>query len=137
MINNVVLAGRVTKDIELKVTPTGKSVCSFSLAVERKFVQNGEKITDFINCQSWGKSAETLEKYVKKGMMIGVEGRIQTRKYTNQQGQTVYVTEVVADNFSFLEKKQNNDQPQFNDQQQFNDFANYDGFEVNDDDLPF
>ena len=131
MINNVVLAGRVTKDIELKVTPTGKSVCSFSLAVERKFVQNGEKVTDFINCQLWGKSAETLEKYVKKGMMIGVEGRIQTRKYTNQQGQTVYVTEVVADSFSFLEKKQSNDQPQFN------DFENYGGFEVNDDDLPF
>lgn len=115
----------------MKVTPTGKSVCSFSLAVERKFVQNGEKITDFINCQSWGKSAETLEKYVKKGMMIGVEGRIQTRKYTNQQGQTVYITEVVADSFSFLEKKQSNDQ------QQFNDFENYGGFEVNDDDLPF
>lgn len=125
------LAGRVTKDIELKVTPTGKSVCSFSLAVERKFVQNGEKVTDFINCQLWGKSAETLEKYVKKGMMIGVEGRIQTRKYTNQQGQTVYVTEVVADSFSFLEKKQSNDQ------QRFNDFENYGGFEVNDDDLPF
>ena len=131
MINNVVLAGRVTKDIELKVTPTGKSVCSFSLAVERKFVQNGEKVTDFINCQLWGKSAETLEKYVKKGMMIGVEGRIQTRKYTNQQGQTVYVTEVIADSFSFLEKKQSNDQ------QQFNDFENDGGFEVNDDDLPF
>ena len=131
MINNVVLAGRVTKDIELKVTPTGKSVCSFSLAVERKFVQNGEKITDFINCQLWGKSAETLEKYVKKGMMIGVEGRIQTRKYTNQQGQIVYVTEVVADSFSFLEKKQSNDK------QQFNDFESYGGFEVNDDDLPF
>ena len=131
MINNVVLAGRVTKDIELKVTPTGKSVCSFSLAVERKFVQNGEKVTDFINCQLWGKSAETLEKYVKKGMMIGIEGRIQTRKYTNQHGQTVYVTEVVADSFSFLEKKQSNEQPQFN------DFENYGGFEVNDDDLPF
>lgn len=125
------LTGRVTKDIELKVTPTGKSVCSFSLAVERKFVQNGEKVTDFINCQLWGKSAETLEKYVKKGMMIGVEGRIQTRKYTNQQGQTVYVTEVVAESFSFLEKKQSNDQPQFN------DFEDYGGFEVNDDDLPF
>ena len=125
------LAGRVTKDIELKVTPTGKSVCSFSLAVERNFVQNGEKVTDFINCQLWGKSAETLEKYVKKGMMIGIEGRIQTRKYTNQHGQTVYVTEVVADSFSFLEKKQSNEQPQFN------DFENYGGFEVNDDDLPF
>ena len=131
MINNVVLAGRVTKDIELKVTPTGKSVCSFSLAVNRKFVQDGERQADFINCQLWGKSAETLEKYVKKGMMIGVEGRIQTRKYTNQQGQTIYVTEVVADSFSFLEKKQSNDQ------QQFNDFESYGGFEVNDDDLPF
>lgn len=115
----------------MKVTPTGKSVCSFSLAVNRKFVQDGERQADFINCQLWGKSAETLEKYVKKGMMIGVEGRIQTRKYTNQQGQTVYVTEVVADSFSFLEKKQSNDQ------QQFNDFENYGGFEVNDDDLPF
>ena len=125
------LTGRVTKDIELKVTQTGKSVCSFSLAVERKFVQNGEKVTDFINCQLWGKSSETLEKYGKKGMLIGIEGRLQTRKYTNQQGQTVYVTEVVADSFSFLEKKQSNDQ------QQFNDFENYGGFEVNDDDLPF
>ena len=131
MINNVVLTGRVTKDIELKVTPTGKSVCSFSLAVERKFVQNGDKVTDFINCQLWGKSAETLEKYGKKGMLIGVEGRLQTRNYTNQQGQTVYVTEVVADSFTFLEKKQSDDQPQFN------DFENYGGLEVTDDDLPF
>ena len=125
------LTGRVTKDIELKVTPTGKSVCSFSLAVERKFVQNGEKITDFINCQLWGKSAETLEKYGKKGMLIGVEGRLQTRNYTNQQGQTVYVTEVVADSFSFLEKKQSNEQPQFN------DYTSFGGLEVTDDDLPF
>ena len=125
------LTGRVTKDIELKVTPTGKSVCSFSLAVNRKFVQDGERQADFINCQLWGKSAETLKKYGKKGMLIGVEGRLQTRNYTNQQGQTVYVTEVVADSFTFLEKKQSNDQPQFN------DFENYGGFEVNDDDLPF
>lgn len=125
------LTGRVTKDIELKVTPTGKSVCSFSLAVNRKFVQDGERQADFINCQLWGKSAETLEKYGKKGMLIGVEGRLQTRNYTNQQGQTVYVTEVVAESFTFLEKKQSNDQ------QQFNDFENYGGFEVNDDDLPF
>ena len=131
MINNVVLTGRVTKDIELKVTPTGKSVCSFSLAVNRKFVQDGERQADFINCQLWGKSAETLEKYGKKGMLIGVEGRLQTRNYINQQGQTVYVTEVVAESFTFLEKKQSNDQ------QQFNDFENYGGFEVNDDDLPF
>lgn len=131
MINNVVLTGRITKDIELKVTPTGKSVCSFSLAVNRKFVQDGERQADFINCQLWGKTAETLEKYGKKGMLIGVEGRLQTRNYTNQQGQTVYVTEVVAESFTFLEKKQSNDQPQFN------DFENYDGFEVNDDDLPF
>lgn len=125
------LTGRVTKDIELKVTPTGKSVCSFSLAVNRKFVQDGERQADFINCQLWGKSAETLEKYGKKGMLIGVEGRLQTRNYTNQQGQTVYVTEVVAESFTFLEKKQSNDQ------QQFNDFESYGGFEVNDDDLPF
>lgn len=125
------LTGRVTKDIELKVTPTGKSVCSFSLAVNRKFVQDGERQADFINCQLWGKSAEMLEKYGKKGMLIGVEGRLQTRNYTNQQGQTVYVTEVVAESFTFLEKKQSNDQ------QQFNDFENYGGFEVNDDDLPF
>ncbi|WP_315006367.1 single-stranded DNA-binding protein [uncultured Granulicatella sp.] len=131
MINNVVLTGRVTKDIELKVTPTGKSVCSFSLAVNRKFVQDGERQADFINCQLWGKSAETLEKYGKKGMLIGVEGRLQTRNYINQQGQTVYVTEVVAESFTFLEKKQSNDQPQFN------DFETYGGFEVNDDDLPF
>lgn len=125
------LTGRVTKDIELKVTPTGKSVCSFSLAVNRQFVQDGERQADFINCQLWGKSAETLEKYGKKGMLIGVEGRLQTRNYINQQGQTVYVTEVVAESFTFLEKKQSNDQSQFN------NFETYGGFEVNDDDLPF
>lgn len=105
MINVVVLTGRMTKDPDLRKTGTGRSVLSFTLAVNRRFTGQDGKDTDFVNCVAWGKTAETMANYLHRGSLIGVEGRIQTRNYENQQGQRVYVTEVVADNFTFLESR--------------------------------
>ena len=106
MINNVVLVGRLTRDPDLRYTANGIAVATFSLAVNRNYTsQNGERETDFINCVIWRKPAETLANYARKGSLVGIPGRIQTRSYDNQQGQKVYVTEVVADNFQLLESK--------------------------------
>ena len=109
MINNVVLVGRTTKDPELRYTPSNVAVATFSLAVNRIFKDaNGEREADFINCVIWRQSAENLANWAKKGALIGITGRIQTRSYENQQGQRVYVTEVVAENFQMLEGNQQN-----------------------------
>ncbi len=106
MINNVVLVGRMTKDAELRYTPNNQAVATFTLAVNRPFKnQNGEREADFINCVIWRQQAENLANWAKKGALIGITGRIQTRSYENQQGQRVYVTEVVADNFQLLESR--------------------------------
>lgn len=106
MINNLTLVGRLTKDPDLKYTGNGTAVATFTLAVNRNFTnQSGEREADFINCVIWRKPAETLANYAKKGVLIGVTGRIQSRSYDNQQGQKVYVTEVIADNFQLLESK--------------------------------
>lgn len=106
MINNVVLVGRLTKDPDLRYTGNGTAVATFTLAVNRNFTnQTGDREADFINCVIWRKSAETLANYAHKGTLLGVTGRIQTRNYENQQGQRVYVTEVVADNFQLLESR--------------------------------
>ncbi len=113
LINNVVLVGRLTKDPELRFTGNGAAVATFTLAVNRNFTnQNGDREADFINCVIWRKPAETLANYAKKGTLLGVTGRIQTRNYENQQGQRVYVTEVVADNFQLLESRQQSEQRQ-------------------------
>ena len=110
-MNNVVLVGRLTKDIELRTIGQGVSVANFTLAVDRRFKnKQGERETDFINCVIWRKSAETLANFTRKGSLIGVTGRIQTRNYENNQGQRVYVTEVVAENFQLLEPKSVTDQ---------------------------
>lgn len=111
MINNVVLVGRLTKDADLRYTSNGTAVATFSLAVNRQFTnQKGERDADFINCVIWRKSAESFANFTRKGALVGVEGRIQTRSYDNQQGQRVYVTEVVVETFSLLESKAKNDQ---------------------------
>ncbi|EJY25534.1 single-stranded DNA-binding protein [Enterococcus faecium] len=100
------LVGRLTKDPDLRYTASGTAVATFTLAVNRNFTnQNGNREADFINCVIWRKPAETMATLAKKGGLIGVVGRIQTRTYDNQQGQRVYVTEVVADNFQLLENK--------------------------------
>ena len=106
MINNVVLVGRLTKDPDLRYTASGTAVATFTLAVNRNFKnQNGEREADFINCVIWRQQAENLANWAKKGTLVGVTGRIQTRNYENQQGQRVYVTEIVADNFQILESR--------------------------------
>ena len=105
MINRVVLTGRLTRDLELRRTQSGTSVVSFTLAVDRNFRREGQPEADFINCVAWNRQAETMAHYLHRGSLICVDGRLQTRNYENQQGQRVYVTEVVVDNFTFLESR--------------------------------
>ena len=105
-MNKALLIGRLTKDPELRATSTGRNVCQFSVAVSRNFTNaNGEREADFINCVAWNKTADLMTQYLHKGSLIGLEWRIQTRSYDNQQGQRVYVTEVVAESVQFLEPK--------------------------------
>ena len=105
-MNKAILIGRLTKDPELRTTPTGRNVCQFSVAVSRNFTNaNGEREADFINCVVWDKQAENLVKYQKKGNQIAVEGRIQTRNYDDKDGKKVYVTEILASNISLLDSK--------------------------------
>ena len=146
MINNVTLVGHLTKDVELKYTPANQAVAQFTLAVNRTFKNaNGERESDFINCVIWRKSAENFANFVKKGALIGITGRIQTRNYENTQGQRVYVTEVVAENFQMLESRnqqqgQQQAQPQQAKQQQAKQpdpFAGGTPTRLNDDSLPF
>lgn len=163
MINNVVLIGRLTRDVELRYTPSNVAVATFNLAVNRNFKnQDGEREADFINCVMWQKSAENLANWTRKGMLIGITGRIQIRSYENQQGQRVYVTEVVADNFQLLESRTSregqsggytpnnfggNATPSFggadsshqvpNFSRDENPFGNSNPMDISDDDLPF
>ena len=108
-MNKALLIGRLTKDPELRATSTGRKVCQFSIAVNRNFTNaNGEREADFINCVVWDKQAENLVKYQKKGNQIAVDGRIQTRNYEDKDGKRVYVTEILANNISFLDSKGTN-----------------------------
>lgn len=121
MINNVVLVGRLTKDPDLRYTSSGSAVATFTLAVNRNFTNaSGNREADFINCVIWRKPAETLANYARKGTLLGVVGRIQTRSYDNQQGQRVYVTEVVCENFQLLESRSASEQRQSQDNSSFN-----------------
>ena len=152
MINNVVLVGRLTKDVEVKKTQSGLSVASFTIACDRRLSQeqknNGEQSADFISCVAWRGSADFLGRYAHKGDTGGVEGRIQTRNY-DRDGQKVYVTEIIANNVSILhsnQPKQAQTQPQQQAQTQneattqandpIEDYLN--GYsDINSDELPF
>ncbi|MTH54147.1 single-stranded DNA-binding protein [Bacillus mangrovi] len=106
MINRVVLVGRLTKDPELRYTPSGQAVATFTIAVNRTFTnQQGEREADFLNCVVWRRQAENVANFLNKGSLAGVEGRLQSRSYEDQSGRRVYVTEVVADSVQFLEPK--------------------------------
>lgn len=131
-MNKSILVGRLTKDVELKTTQGGESVCSFTIAVNRKFKNaEGNYDADFINCVAWRGQAEFLSKYFEKGSMVGIVGTIQTRSY-DSDGHKVWVTEVVADEISFVggKKEDTNDAPSY---------AEMPGFSPvpDDDDLPF
>ena len=106
-MNSVQLVGRFTRDPEIKYTSGGSSVSRFSLAVDRRFKAEDGPDADFINCVAFGKTAEFIEKYFHKGQRIGLNGRIQTGSYTNQEGKKVYTTDVVAENVEFVESKSN------------------------------
>ena len=106
MINRVILVGRLTKDPELRYTPSGVAVANFTIAVNRPFSnQQGEKEADFIQVVVWRRQAENTANYVAKGSLVGIDGRLQTRSYDNNEGRRVYITEVVADSVQFLEPK--------------------------------
>ena len=110
MINRVVLVGRLTRDPELRTTGSGISVATFTLAVDRQFTNSqGERGADFISCVIWRKSAENFCNFTSKGSLVSVDGRIQTRSYDNKDGQRVYVTEVVVDNFALLESRKDHE----------------------------
>ena len=141
-MNKAILVGRLTKDPELKTTASGVSVCSFTIAVNRRFRNaEGNYDADFINCVAWRQQADFLSKFFSKGRMVGICGSIQTRNY-ERDGQRVYVTEVVADEISFVDSKSQSDSapqsasaPSAN----TNSFGADDGFipMPADDDLPF
>ena len=132
MLNEIILQGRLTDTPELKTTPSGKSVTSFSLAVERDFSTGDDKETDFINIVAWNKTAEFITRYFTKGKQMLVKGSLQVRKYQTQNNENRYVTEVLADKVYFCGDKEKTSQGE-----SYND--NNDSFtEVDsDDDLPF
>lgn len=108
-MNKAILVGRLTRDPELKTTANGTNVCSFSVAVNRRYKNSeGNYDADFINCTAWRQTAEFVSKYFTKGRMIGVVGSIQTRNYDDKDGKKVYVTEVAADEVYFVESKGDN-----------------------------
>lgn len=154
MINRVVLVGRLTKDPVLRKTQSNTSVTSFTCAVNRRF-QAQEQTADFINCTAWNKTAEFISQYGKKGSLVGVEGRIQTRSYDDATGKRVYVTEVVCDSIQLLESKAVNesrmgggydvsmeqnyyqDTPEGNNDSSMDDFDSGLSLGISSDDLPF
>lgn len=150
MINNVVLVGRLTKDIELRRTQSGLSTTTFTLACDRRLSaeqkNNGAQSADFISCVAWRGSADFLSSYAHKGDTVGVEGRIQTRSY-DRDGQKVYVVEVLANSVNLLHSKQtvqSQEQASYEPQstqeqkpQQMSDFDYLPNVDVSSDDLPF
>ena len=138
MINNVVLVGRLTRDPELRYTPSNVAVATFSLAVNRNFKnQAGDREADFISCIMWRQQAENFANWLKKGSLVGITGRIQSRSYDNQQGQRVYVTEVVAESFQILEKKDNSANNASMENQIPPSFEKTNPMDISDDDFPF
>ncbi len=107
-MNKVILLGRLTRDPELRTTPSGVNVCSFSLAVNRRFAKEGQQNADFINCVAWRNTAEFVAKYFAKGRMMGVVGSLQTGRY-EKDGQTHYTTDVLVDEAYFADSKSSSD----------------------------
>lgn len=105
MINRVILVGRLTKEPEIKTTPSGSKVCNYTMAVNRNRKVDGQPDADFINCTSWNKTAEIINQYLSKGSLIAVEGHIQTNSYNNNNGNKIYETHVLVENVQFLSSK--------------------------------
>jgi single-strand DNA-binding protein len=130
-MNRVILIGRLTKDPELRYTPSGVAVTKFTLAVDRPFVNsNGEREADFLPVIVWRKTAEAAANHLKKGSQVAVDGWIQVRHYDNEEGRRVYVTEVVAENLRFLSRAKDQDAASGVQTDPF-------PMDINEDDLPF
>ena len=146
MMNNVVLVGRMTKDPELRTATSGRSVVSFTLAVDSRMKNaDGSRATSFVGCVAFGQTAETMSKFTRKGSLIGVVGSLNQRKYQRQDGSTASVLEVLCDNVQFLEPKGTRgssfeEVPPFDDAPVANEddnSHNLDSIDLPDDDLPF
>ncbi len=151
MLNRVILMGRITHDPELKQTPSGVSVLSFSVAVDRSFVKQGEeRQTDFINCVAWRQQAEFISRYFGKGRMIALEGQLRSRTYDDKNGTKHYVTEVYVDNVSFTgEPKQASQRQEYGPEYEYRrqpaqppakeefDMSDFELGVLNDDGVPF
>ncbi len=150
MINQVVLVGRLTRDPELRRTQSGMTVCSFTIAVDNRSKNaNGERSASFIPCTAWNKSAEFISRFAGKGMLVGVEGRLNQRSYENKENRQVTVVEVICDNVQVLERRSDENRKEempladntgyhadpVNDDEPTD--KNVDSFDVTDDDLPF
>ena len=128
MVNNVVLVGRLVRDVDLRQTSTGKMMTYFTLAVNRNFKnEQGEQAADFIGCVAFGKTAENMARFLRKGSLIALEGRISTRNFQGNDGKTVYITEVIADKVNFLESKKqgNNNQQAYPEASNVTDFYDF------------
>lgn len=129
-MNRVILVGRITRDPELRTSPNNVSFTAFSIAVNRTAVSaNGEREADFINCVAFNKQAENLCRFIKKGGQIGVEGKLQTRRYTAQDGSNRIATEVICDAIHFLE-------PRGTSQGGYNDYSSYETSYMNQTQIP-
>ena len=144
MINRVVLVGRLTRDPELRRTTSGNQVCTFTVALDnRQKNPDGSKSTSFIPCTAWMTTAETTSKYARKGMLVGVEGRLNQRSFIKADGSKASVIEVICDSVQFLERREEAvaneemDVPPFDDGPAIDEAKNLDGIEITDDDLPF
>lgn len=136
MINNLTLIGRLARDAELRYTPSNIATAQFNIACNRNFKNsNGEYDADFINCVMWREQAERFCNWTKKGMLVGITGRIQTRSYEGNDGKRVYVTEVIAENFQVLEKRDNSANQNSMTEQMPPNYAN--PMDIDESDLPF
>ena len=144
MINNVVLVGRITADPVVRKTQAGKSVTSFTLAVDRRFSKEGDE-SDFIRCTAWEKTAEFIQTYIRKGALLGIEGRIQTGSYDDEQGKKVYTTDIICNSVQSLQKieKKESESDRYPEEQKVRidtkeeDFNTGPLLDINSDDLPW
>ncbi|MBS1468383.1 MAG: single-stranded DNA-binding protein [Erysipelatoclostridium sp.] len=142
MLNSVVIVGRLVRDPELRKTASDRSVVAFTVALDNRTTNNGEKSTSYIPCTAWNSTAESIAKFMKKGSLVGVDGHLNQRSYTANDGRKVSVVEVIADSVQFLEKKNdssvNSSTTSNNDyNRQMPEDEPVEGIDASDDDLPF
>lgn len=142
MLNRVVIVGRLVRDPELRKTASDRSVVAFTVALDNRTTNNGEKSTSYIPCTAWNSTAESIAKFMKKGSLVGVDGHLNQRSYTANDGRKVSVVEVIADFVQFLEKKNdssvNSSTTSNNDyNRQMPEDEPVEGIDASDDDLPF